>query len=104
MNLNLKNLSKLGFKGTGMFGGGGLLYRVKANTVEFASAYTPNMLGRFVLTPRQMKSFHAGKLSLVPEGFCNPSSRSYLTEHTTLHRGPVKSCAQIERVFSGESA
>lgn len=100
MNFNPKNLSKLGFKGTGMFGGGGLLYRVKGNTVEFVSVYVPNMLGRFTLTPRQMKSFHAGKLSLVPEGFCNPSSRNFLTEHTVLHRGPIKSRAQVEEIFA----
>lgn len=102
MYLNLKNLSKLGFKGTFMTGNTSisLLWRVKGNRVEFTSGYTPNMLGYFTLTPRQLKSFNAGKLSLVPTGFCNATGGESLTEHIILHTGPVKSCKQVEEIFA----
>ena len=101
MNLNLRNLSKLGFKGGLMTRPTSiaLLWRVRGNRVEFASGYHPGTLGVFTLTPRQLKSFERGSLSLVPEGFCSPMHSNYLGGETTLHVGPVKSCKQVEEIF-----
>jgi len=101
MNLNLKNLSKLGFKGGLMTGSTSiaLLWRVRGNRVEFASGHYPGTLGVFILTPRQLKSFERGKLVLVPQGFCSPMHSNYLGGETILHVGPVKSCKEVEEIF-----
>ncbi len=103
MKLNLKNLEPAGFKSTALFPtklDGGLFYRKKADRVEFASSRRGQSLGVFLLTKSQMKSFEAGKLSLVPPGCCNPSGRKSLENGRVAYAGKVRSIKFLEDIFA----
>ncbi len=98
MRLNLKNLSNLGFTG-------GLMSRSISidvlwrkdealNRVWFTSGYSPNMVGYFQLTQREMARFKAGKIGLTPPGFCSPGTSCPMIggeRATILFEGIVKS-------------
>ena len=108
MNLNLKNLARLGFKSNTVFAtktSVALLWREKTDRVEYASGYPPETLGAFALTPSEIKKFRAGKLSLVPAGFCSPMAgqRQTRDDGVVLHQGHVRSAAHLEKVFSASA-
>lgn len=103
MKLNLKNLGPVGFKSTSRFPtklGGGLFYRKKPDRVEFASSYVHQGLGVFPMTAAQMKQFEAGKLSLVPPGFLNPSGSKSLQNGRVVYTGEIRSIEHLEEIFS----
>ena len=103
MNLNLKNLGPLGFKGGLMTGKRdiGLLWKMVGDQVIFTSGYTPNKVGLFSLTPKQAEKFRKGELSLVPEGITvSPCSRNSITKYKLLHYGPVKNTRHLMSIIN----
>lgn len=103
MKLNLKNLASAGFKSTALFAtklGGGLFYRKKADRVEYASSYVPQSLGVFPMTRAQLQKLTAGKLSLVPPGFCNASGGKTLENGRVVYAGEIKSVKHLEEIFA----
>jgi hypothetical protein len=108
MNFTLRNLGKVGFKSTSLMASQssmGLFYRVVGNVVQFVSSYVPQSLGFFQLTPSELKAFRAGKLSLVPPGFCSPSGpKRKKTDATIVHTGSVRNIKHLEQLFSNVNA
>lgn len=93
MNLNLKNLGPLGFKGGLMASKTSieLLWKQIGNDVFYASGHFPGAVGVFRLSAKQATEFHQGKVGLLPPGFCNPMGGKVITEnHETLFKGTVK--------------
>jgi hypothetical protein len=107
MNLNLKNLSKAGFKAASIMATQtslGLFYRVKPLKcgfvkVEYASSLFPSTLGVFDLTWGESRSFRAGHLSLLPPGHCNPIGGKTVFGRV-IHEGPVNSLRHLECIFA----
>lgn len=108
MNLSLRNLSPLGFRGGLMtqLTSIALLWRTDhaTNRIYFTSGYTPNMVGFYQLTKPEMVLFTAGHLILLPPGFCSPGSgRTKVKgpEHAViLHEGDVKSRKHLTAILA----
>lgn len=78
----------------------GLFYRWHGNRIEFVSNYSPPSLGYFDLTDQQVRDFKAGRLGLVPPGFCNPAGGASLENGVIIWDDPVKNAAHLEEIFA----
>ena len=103
MNLNLRNLAPLGFKGGIMTRPTSLslLWRIRDNRVEYTSGYGSGpCLGIYLLEPAEMRRFKAGKLGITPPGFCNPMGRKTIAKPAyATYQGRVRSKAHLEQLL-----
>jgi hypothetical protein len=104
MNLNLKNLQPLGFRGGRMDSKTSitLLWVIRGSSVFYTSGYSPNTVGVFHLKPAEMKKFKKGRVSLLPPGFCNATGGEVLTDCRILHRGTVRSKKHLMSIIDVE--
>ena len=102
MKLNKKNLAPLGFKSTVMVTPTSLSlhWRTKGLRLEVADGIY-DRLGYYDLTKREMRAFNAGKLSVVPPGFCNASGgRTKDRGFVLLFEGKPHNKKHVEKIFS----
>jgi len=107
MKLNKKNLAPIGFQSGIMTSPTSMTlhWRTREDRVEFADGIN-HRVGVFKLTPKHMRAFKKGKLSLVPPGFCAPTRKEseVLSDCEILHEGDVRSKAHLEKILAAQLA
>lgn len=93
MNLYIKDIEHLGFKGNGVF---------KSNWHHFYYATSPKskkvfvidnveqIIGHFKLSKKEYNDFENGKLSLIPHGCCCVTDNKYIDNPITNFRGDFR--------------
>lgn len=101
MQLNKKNLAKLGFKGAHIFCSPTSLdihWKKIDNTVIFADGIN-NRIGFFILNSVEEEQFSNNQLSLVPPGFCSPSNSTIKEDVTMVFEGEPKSTKHFLKII-----
>jgi len=104
MNLNLRNLGPLGFRGGAMSSkdSQGLLWKREGSNVFYTYGFTPNTVGVFRLSVKDAVAFVTGQVGLLPPGFCNPMGGRTITEGCEiLHTGKVHSKKHLLSIMEG---
>ena len=104
MNVCRKHVESLGFKGNGMYPYSQYhthFYQedAKAHTITVIGNLVPQTISHFHLTPSQFTDFQDGKLSLIPNGCCNPAGGRSLERSEILFRGDIKNLRHLKKIL-----
>jgi hypothetical protein len=107
MTINTKNLAGLGFTSNSRFADDRtsltLHHRQIATKVLIIDGVSPEPRCWVLrLTANEAKQYKAGKLSIVPPGFCAPTAGNRIVKEDgfeLLHDGPIKSKVHVRKIF-----
>lgn len=105
MNIYLRHVERLGFKGSGMFCDAkwhSYYYHVDypRRTIVVVGNLTPQTVSVFWLTPGQFRAFRAGKLGLTPPGCCNATGGKSLDDPYVLFKGTIKDWRHLDLLIT----
>jgi hypothetical protein len=107
MIIRNKHAEQLGFKSSDLFKGGqraasSIYYKVESKELRviYLSNYSNQHIGVFYLTPKEMRKYQAGRLSLIPDGCCSPGRESQKNDPAIVYSGDIKDFRHLRKLLS----